>query len=124
MELSEILVRIEGRLSAVGLSASKASRQAGKPDAIRNMQRAVREHRRGSVTVDTISALAPVLRTTTEWLLTGQGKREADEVLELLPVGKLNPLTDAKSLHRWLRRFRRWCAAWLSPTRASLRDPL
>jgi hypothetical protein len=96
MELAEILARIEGRLSTVGLSASKASRQAGKPDAIRNMQRVVREGRQGSVTVETISALAPVLRTTTEWLLTGQGKQEADELLELLPADKLNPLTDVE----------------------------
>lgn len=96
MKLPEILARIENRLSAVGLSASRASQKAGRPDAIRNMQRAIREGRQGSVTVETISALAPVLRTTTEWLLTGQGKQEADELLELLPADKLNPLADAE----------------------------
>jgi hypothetical protein len=96
MELAEILARIESRLSAVRLSASKASLKAGKPDAIRNMRRAVKEGRQGSVTVETISALAPVLRTTVEWLLTGQGKQEADELLELVPADKLNPLTDAE----------------------------
>jgi hypothetical protein len=96
MELAEILARIESRLSAIGLSASKASRVAGKPDAIRNMQRAIREGRQGTVTIETIGALAPVLRTTSEWLLTGQGKHEVDEILELVPVEKLNPLSDSE----------------------------
>jgi hypothetical protein len=96
MELAEILARIESRLSVVRLSASKASQEAGKPDAIRNMQRAVREGRQGTVTIETIAGLAPVLRTTSEWLLTGQGKQEVDEILELVPVDKLNPLSDSE----------------------------
>lgn len=52
----------------MGLKADAVSRQAGTPDAIRNMRRAVKEGRDG-VSTKTIAALAPVLKTTPAWLL-------------------------------------------------------
>lgn len=73
MELSAILARIEARLIDLGISASAASTQSGlSPDAIRNLRRAVQDGRtNASVSVRTISALAPTLKLTENYLLTG-----------------------------------------------------
>ena len=79
MELSTVLKRIEQRLKAVELSADAASKQAGKPDAIRNLRRAARKGSRGGLHTQTIDALAPVLRTTAAWLLEGKGPRDTPE---------------------------------------------
>ena len=76
MELKDILARIEHRLQVVGLSASAASRAAGKPDAIRNLQRAVEKNDRQGISTATLNALAPVLRTTAVWLFAGAGPEE------------------------------------------------
>ena len=59
MDLDDVLVRIESRLAALGLSAHAASLLAKKPDAIRNLQRAVRSGDRRGITTETLSALAP-----------------------------------------------------------------
>lgn len=72
-DLIEILTRIEQRLADVQLSASAASRAAGKPEAIRNLKRAVVNGGRRGITTGTLSALAPVLKTSTAWLMTGEG---------------------------------------------------
>lgn len=72
MDLKGILERVERRLAAVNLTANAASELAGKPDAIRNLKRAVKDGGKG-VNVGTISALAPVLETTTSWLLEATG---------------------------------------------------
>jgi phage repressor protein C with HTH and peptisase S24 domain len=74
MELDSVLARIESRLKEVGLSAHAASREAGKPDAIRNLQRAVKKKDRRGIATDTLAALAPVLKTTAAWLLEGTGE--------------------------------------------------
>lgn len=76
MELRKILARIERRLEVVGLSASAASKAAGKPDAIRNLQRAVEKDDRQGVSTATLNALAPVLKTTSVWLFAGAGPEE------------------------------------------------
>ncbi len=73
MELDDVLCRIESRLKAVGLSAHAASLAAKKPDAIRNLKRAVKNHDRRGITTETLTALAPVLKTTAAWLLEGAG---------------------------------------------------
>jgi hypothetical protein len=73
MELDDILTRIESRLAALGLSAHAASLAAKKPDAIRNLKRAVRNGDRRGVTTETLIALAPILETTAAWLLEGIG---------------------------------------------------
>lgn len=78
MNLKAILKRIEHRLKAEGLSADGASKEAKKPDAIRNMRRAIKEGRKG-VNSDTIAALAPVLKTTSAWLLDGKGSEHGDD---------------------------------------------
>jgi hypothetical protein len=73
MDLEDILSRIESRLAALGLSAHAASLAARKPDAIRNLKRAVKNGDRRGVTTETLIALAPVLKTSAAWLLEGIG---------------------------------------------------
>lgn len=93
MELAAILQRIELRLKAVGLKATRASKLAGKPDAIRNIQRAVRAGRRSGVSSTTLQALAPVLKTTEGWLLTGKNGGEdggIEGVVAAIPEGTVN----------------------------------
>ena len=109
MSLGEIVGRIDRRLKALGMSASEAERRAGKRDAIRNLRRAVKSGRQG-VSTRTLTALAPALTTTVEWLTTGVGQEQADELPELArglrlrsgdraavdrPADSLNPVTDA-----------------------------
>ena len=73
MEPGDVLARIASRLKAVGLSAYAASLAAGKPDAIRNLRRAVKKNGRLGINIETLTALAPVLKTTAAWLLEGVG---------------------------------------------------
>jgi len=80
MELEDVLFRIESRLKAVGLSAHAASLLAKRPDAIRNLKRAVKNHDRRGITTETLTALAPVLKTTAAWLLEGVGDPDPDAV--------------------------------------------
>lgn len=66
--------RVNQRLEALGMTRNAAEMLAfGKPGTIRNWERADK-----SVLprVDTLVKLAPVLQTTTEWLLTGIGSPE------------------------------------------------
>lgn len=86
MELQEILGRIERRLSAVGKNAHAASKEANKPDAIRNLQRAVENGGREGVSTATLAALAAPLRTTAEWLAAGVGKEDIDAAISTIPV--------------------------------------
>ena len=88
MKLAEILSRIEMRLEALGISANEASRRAGKPDAIRNLRRAVAKGEREGISTATLMALAPVLETTAPWLLTGGASPE--EVAEEAVSGSLS----------------------------------
>lgn len=73
--LKVIVGRIEQRLTALGLSATAASKKAGlSQDAIRNLRRGAR----GEINVKgglatTYAALAPVLGTTSQWLTSGIG---------------------------------------------------
>ena len=76
MELGGVLARVEARLKALGLSAHAASLMANRPDAIRNLKRAVRNGERRGVTTETLRALAPVLGTTASWLLEGNDTSE------------------------------------------------
>jgi hypothetical protein len=82
--LADILGRIEERLTALNLSATGAARLAGKPDAIRNIRRAVRSGTREGVSTAMLASLAPVLQTTSKWLLTGEGEIEAVTSAEAL----------------------------------------
>lgn len=71
-----VLTRIEERLILVGLNEWEASRRAvGHKYAISNMRRALNNGRSG-VTLKVLEALAPVLQTTTGWLVEGEDKTE------------------------------------------------
>ncbi len=87
MELEDILARVESRLQALGLSAHAASLAAKKPDAIRNLKRAVKNGDRRGITTETLAALAPVLKTSASWLLEGVGDPNAGT--EVKVVGRI-----------------------------------
>jgi Peptidase S24-like len=87
MDLDDVLTRIESRLKAVGLSAHAASLAAKRPDAIRNLKRAVKNNDRRGVTTETLMALAPVLKTTAAWLLEGIGDPNPGNVVQV--VGRI-----------------------------------
>lgn len=87
--LQKIVERIERRLAATGLNATKASKEAGlSGSAIYNLQRgAAGKIKTKGANAATISKLAPVLKTTASWLLEGAGDEE-DEA----PARKTVPL--------------------------------
>src|ERR1700722_4977068 len=109
MHLQEIVNRIDQRLESLGINALEAERRAGRRDAIRNMRRAV-VRGKGGVTMRTLDALAPALSTTSEWLLTGQDKIEADETTEIILLDKRSPLDDDGVIEAWHLRFNPWSA--------------
>jgi SOS-response transcriptional repressor LexA len=87
MELEDVLARIESRLKALGISAHAASLAAKRPDAIRNLKRAVKNHDRRGITTETLMALAPVLKTSAAWLLEGIGEHSPANLVPV--VGKI-----------------------------------
>jgi hypothetical protein len=87
MELEDVLARVESRLAALGLSAHAASKAAKKPDAIRNLRRAVKNGDRRGITTETLVALAPVLKTTAAWLLEGVGDPTSGNLVKV--VGRI-----------------------------------
>jgi len=87
MELKDVLSRIESRLSTLGLSAHAASLAAKKPDAIRNLRRAVANGDRRGITTETLNALAPVLETSASWLLEGVAGGPSQSTLRV--VGRI-----------------------------------
>jgi phage repressor protein C with HTH and peptisase S24 domain len=87
MELADVLARIESRLKALDLSAHAASLAAKRPDAIRNLKRAVKNNDRRGITTETLTALAPVLKTTAAWLLEGVGDQASGNLVRV--VGRI-----------------------------------
>ena len=71
--LRDIYDRIVQRLDATGLGAREACRMAGlHSDALRNIKRSLESRgSRAGVSSRTIAALAPVLGTTSAWLMEG-----------------------------------------------------
>ncbi|CAL8981571.1 hypothetical protein RHODOP_04504 [Rhodoplanes sp. P11] len=80
-DITDIVERINRRLASVGLKAATASRRAGLSDsAIYNLRRGAA----GKITVKgataaTFVALARVLETTPQWLMTGDGPETIGE---------------------------------------------
>src|SRR6202048_5127980 len=87
MEPGDVLSRIASRLKAAGLSAHAASLAAGKPDAIRNLRRAVKKNGRLGINIETLTALAPILKTTVGWLLEGVGDSASGNLVRV--VGRI-----------------------------------
>lgn len=76
----DLLARIDKRLEAVGLSESRAPQLAGMSDStIRNLRRDLAAGKRRSMNTGTLGKLAPVLKTTVQWLLTGAGVEDTLE---------------------------------------------
>ena len=71
-DLNQFLGRVNERLKLLGMSAHAASCAAGKPEAIRNLQRTAKKGGRLNITTPTLEALARVLKTSEQWLLTGE----------------------------------------------------
>ncbi|MBA3576219.1 MAG: helix-turn-helix transcriptional regulator [Sphingomonas sp.] len=77
--LKDILTRIDRRLVAKNLAESAAATKAGLSNsAIRNMRRAVKAGKNQGASIKTIEALAPVLGTSSAWLLEERGPEEGD----------------------------------------------
>lgn len=86
MDLGSVLDRIERRLKVLGMSADAASRVARKPDAIRNIRRAVKSGQRQGVTVATLDALADALQTPRRWLHEGAGPEDRASEQHMVPL--------------------------------------
>ena len=119
MHLQEIVNRIDQRLESLGIDALEAERRAGRRDAIRNMRRAVARGK-GGVTMRTIDALAPALSTTSEWLLTGQDKIEADETTEIILLDKRSPLNDDRVIEAFGLAFQSLVGKLITEVEASI----
>lgn len=83
MDLSMIVARIERRLQQLNLTANAVSLAAGKPDAIRNLRRAVESGSREGISTATLVALADPLKVSVEWLATGIGANPAVSLFDL-----------------------------------------
>lgn len=79
-----LLARIDRRLEAVGLKQHAASQLAGKPDSIRNLRRGKTQE----MSPATLRALAPILKTTVEWLMQGTGPEDIEPEPHELINGK------------------------------------
>ena len=66
MEWKPVLALIEKGLKTQGLSADKASKDAGHPDAIRNMYRKAKGELKGGITFETIMDVARTLQIAPE----------------------------------------------------------
>lgn len=75
----DILKRIDRRLAALGLSDRAASLKAGRSaDAIRSIRRQIEDGTQRGISSDTLEAFAPVLETTSQWLLAKIGPETRD----------------------------------------------
>jgi hypothetical protein len=81
MQPAAVLERIEARLKVLNMTENAASLAAGKPDAIRNLRRGVQSGARKGISTATLAALAPVLKSSVEWLLTGRNAPISEEAV-------------------------------------------
>lgn len=89
--MNAVLDRIRTRLAATGMSESAAARAAtGSPDTIRNYRRDVKAGKDRSFNTGNLQALARVLQTTEQWLLTGEGAETASETVRITRVPLLS----------------------------------
>lgn len=80
----EILGRIFKRMNALGLSRNAVGIQAGLTrDIVRSIERGISSGRQRGVSSSTIEKLAPVLRTTPQWLLSGEGPEDGGDHIDV-----------------------------------------
>lgn len=95
--LEDILKRIDKRLKKLKLSDAAASLAAGKSDSlIRDMRRGLKGKEGGvkGAKVDSLAALAPVLKTTVGWLAAEEGMEEIDDA---------HPIVTAVPIISWVQ---------------------
>lgn len=79
----DIFARINKRVAELGISEGQVGIQAGRSrDLLRSMRRGLATGDRKGIGADTLAAIAPVLRTSVEWLLTGKGVEDTGEFAE------------------------------------------
>lgn len=80
----EIRERIQDRIDGLGLSVRGASISAGMGETtLRNYLKGMTE----SLTVESVNKLAPVLKVSSQWLLTGVSAEVVD-LWERIPIGQ------------------------------------
>lgn len=79
IDVGSVLKRIDRRLKALDMSANAAGTAAGSRDMIRSIRRQAENGSQKGVSTATIARLAPVLKTTEQWLLNATGPETADD---------------------------------------------
>lgn len=93
----EILGRIFKRMHALGLSRNAVGIQAGLTrDIVRSIERGIASGRQRGVSTSTIEKLAPVLRTTPQWLLSGEGPEDGADSVQIEEYAAEPPLASQK----------------------------
>ncbi len=83
----DLLHRIQARLTAVRMSESAASKAAGlSADTVRNLRRDLNAGKPRSMNAASLEALAPILKTTPQWLMTGEGAEDGHGSVSLVMV--------------------------------------
>jgi transcriptional regulator with XRE-family HTH domain len=106
MPVSQIRARIRQRLDALGLSMQAASKEAGLSEAY--LKQFLSE-RQDDITVGKLDALAKALKTSSGWLLTGEGDpsvqpdQETADIIGIIPHLKKKNLETARNLLEALR---------------------
>lgn len=77
MDLQAILERIQARARELGISVRQVSLQStGSADTVRNWQRALRDNRDVSPTMDSLRLVAETLQVSLRWLLDGDSQAQ------------------------------------------------
>lgn len=106
MIIKDILARIRQRLDLLSMSMEAASVDAGLSKAYLKQFMSARQQ---DITVGKLDALAPVLKTTTTWLLSGEGDaavqpdKDTADVIGIVPYLKKDNLAKAKDYLTLLR---------------------
>lgn len=106
MIIKDIRARIRQRLDLLGLSMEAASVEAGLSKAYLKQFMAERQQ---DITVGKLDALAPVLKTTTTWLLSGEGDaavqpdKDTAAVIGIVPYLRKDNLVKARDYLQLLK---------------------
>jgi transcriptional regulator with XRE-family HTH domain len=106
MAVEQIRARIRQRLDALGLSMQAASKAAGLSEAYLKHFLAERQD---DITVTKLDALAKALKTTSAWLLTGEGDpavqpdQETADIIGIIPHLKKPNIEKARDYLELLR---------------------
>ena len=99
MNISDIRARIRQRLDILQKSMESASKDAGFSEAYLKQ---FMSGRQVDITVGKIDALAPVLKTSVTWLITGEGDADVQPNQETAAVVGIIPHLKKKNLEKAL----------------------